>query len=176
MSSDILYGAPSLHLYELAEEAVAFDELLSMDDGEWTAEAEMLATELAAKLTAKADAFGGYLRGLETQAEAIKEEEARLAARRRAVQNKAERLKRYGLAALQLAGRPRLDGDLFTLAVQNNPPSVAITVGVDALPAQYVRTIPEQREPDKTAIRDALKRGETIDGAALITTQSLRVR
>jgi hypothetical protein len=67
-------------------------------------------------------------------------------------------------------------GDLFTLAVQNNPPSVSITVGVDALPAQYVRTIPEQREPDKTAIRDALKRGEIIDGATLTTTQSLRVR
>jgi hypothetical protein len=166
----------TLHLYDLAEEAVALDDLLSMDDGEWTTEAEMLATELAAKLTAKADAFGGYLRGLEAQAEAIKEEEMRLAARRKAAMGRADRLRRYGLMALQRMERPKVAGDLFTLAVQNNPPSVAITVGVDALPAQYVRTIPEQREPDKTAIRDALKRGETIDGAALVTTQSLRIR
>jgi hypothetical protein len=166
----------SLHLYELAEEAVALDDLLAMDEGEWTAEAEALANEWTEQLVAKADAFGSFVRSLEAQAEAIKEEEARLASRRKAVQGRADRLKRYGLMALQRMERPKVAGDLFTLAVQNNPPSVALTVGVDALPAQYVRTIPEQREPDKTAIRDALKRGEVIDGAALITTQFLRVR
>ncbi len=166
----------ALHLYDLAEEAVALDDLLAMDEGEWTAEAEALATELAGKLATKADAFGGYLRGLEAQAEAIKEEEVRLAARRKAAMSRADRLRRYGLMALQRMERPKIAGDLFTLAVQNNPPSVNITVSTDALPAQYVRIIPEQREPDKTAIRDALKRGETIDGATLTVTQSLRVR
>jgi hypothetical protein len=166
----------ALHLYDLAEEAVALDDLLAMDDGEWTCEAEMLATELAGKLAIKADAFGGYLRGLEAQDEALAAEITRLTARRRAVIARTAKLKQYGLLALQRMERPKVAGDLFTLAVQNNPPSVALTVGVDALPAQYVRTIPEQREPDKTAIRDALKRGETIDGATLTTTQSLRVR
>lgn len=166
----------SLHLYDLAEEAVALDDLLAMDDGEWTDEAEMLATELAGKLATKADAFGGYLRGLEAQDEALAAEITRLTARRRAIIARTSKLKEYGLLALQRMDRPKVAGDLFTLAVQNNPPSVALTVGVDALPPQYVRTIPEQREPDKTAIRDALKRGETIDGATLTTTQSLRVR
>lgn len=166
----------SLHLYDLAEEAVALDDLLAMDDGEWTDEAEALATELAGKLATKADAFGGYLRGLEAQDEALAAEITRLTARRRAIIARTSKLKEYGLLALQRMDRPKVAGDLFTLAVQNNPPSVALTVGVDALPPQYVRTIPEQREPDKTAIRDALKRGETIDGATLTTTQSLRVR
>jgi hypothetical protein len=164
----------ALHLYDLAEEAVALDDLLAMDEGEWTAEAEALATELAGKLATKADAFGGYLRGLEAQDEVLAAEMNRLIARRRALV--ARTAKQYGLMALQRMERPKVAGDLFTLAVQNNPPSVSITVGVDALPAQYVRTIPEQREPDKAAIRDALKRGEIIDGAALVTTQSLRIR
>ena len=166
----------ALHLYDLAEEAVALDDLLAMDDGEWTDEAEALATELTGKLATKADAFGGYLRGLEAQDEVLAAEITRLTARRRAVIARTAKLKQYGLLALQRMERPKVAGDLFTLAVQNNPPSVALTVGVDALPPQYVRTIPEQREPDKTAIRDALKRGETIDGATLTTTQSLRVR
>jgi hypothetical protein len=166
----------SMHLYDLAEEAVALDDLLAMDEGEWTAEAEALANELAGKLATKADAFGGYLRGLEAQDETLAAEIARLTARRRAVVARTAKLKQYGLLALQRMERPKVAGDLFTLAVQNNPPSVSLTVGVDALPAQYVRTIPEQREPDKTAIRDALKRGEIIDGAALVTTQSLRIR
>ena len=166
----------ALHLYDLAEEAVALDDLLAMDDGEWTDEAEALATELTGKLATKADAFGGYLRGLEAQDEVLAAEITRLTARRRAVIARTAKLKQYGLLALQRMERPKVAGDLFTLAVQNNPPSVALTVGVDALPPQYVRTIPEQREPDKAAIRDALKRGETIDGATLTTTQSLRVR
>ena len=166
----------ALHLYDLAEEAVALDDLLAMDDGEWTDEAEALATELAGKLATKADAFGGYLRGLEAQDETLAAEIGRLTARRRAVIARTAKLKQYGLLALQRMERPKVAGDLFTLAVQNNPPAVTLTVGVDALPPQYVRTIPEQREPDKTAIRDALKRGETIDGATLTTTQSLRVR
>jgi len=166
----------SLHLYDLAEEAVALDDLLAMDDGEWTDEAEALATELAGKLATKADAFGGYLRGLEAQDEALAAEITRLTARRRAVIARTAKLKQYGLLALQRMERPKVAGDLFTLAVQNNPSSVTLTVGADALPPQYVRVIPEQREPDKTAIRDALKRGETIDGATLTTTQSLRVR
>jgi hypothetical protein len=166
----------ALHLYDLAEEAVALDDLLAMDDGEWTDEAEALANELAGKLATKADAFGGYLRGLEAQDEALAAEIARLTARRRAVVARTAKLKQYGLLALQRMERPKVAGDLFTLAVQNNPPAVTLTVGADALPPQYVRVIPEQREPDKTAIRDALKRGETIDGATLTTTQSLRVR
>lgn len=166
----------SLHLYDLAEEAVALDDLLAMDDGEWTDEAEALATELAGKLAGKADAFGGYLRGLEAQDEALAAEIARLTARRRAVIARTAKLKQYGLLALQRMDRPKVAGDLFTLAVQNNPPSVNILVGTDDLPPQYVRIIPEQREPDKTAIRDALKRGETIDWATLTVTQSLRVR
>jgi hypothetical protein len=166
----------ALHLYDLAEEAVALDDLLAMDDGEWTDEAEALATELAGKLATKADAFGGYLRGLEAQDETLAAEIARLTARRRAVIARTAKLKQYGLLALQRMERPKVAGDLFTLAVQNNPPAVTLTVGADALPPQYVRVIPEQREPDKTAIRDALKRGETIDGATLTTTQSLRVR
>jgi hypothetical protein len=166
----------ALHLYDLAEEAVALDDLLAMDDGEWTDEAEALATELAGKLATKADAFGGYLRGLEAQDEALATEITRLTARRRAVITRTAKLKQYGLLALQRMERPKVAGDLFTLAVQNNPPAVTLTVGADALPPQYVRVIPEQREPDKTAIRDALKRGETIDGATLTTTQSLRVR
>jgi hypothetical protein len=166
----------ALHLYDLADEAVALDDLLAMDDGEWTDEADALATELAGKLATKADAFGGYVRTLEAQDEAIAAEIARLTARRRAIVNRTAKLKQYGLLALQRMERPKVAGDLFTLAVQLNPPSVTLTVGVDALPAQYVRTIPEQREPDKAAIRDALKRGETIDGAMLTITQSLRIR
>ena len=166
----------SLTLYELADEALALDALFAMDDGEVTAESEALALELAEMLAQKADAFGGFVRSLEANAAACRQEEERLRDRRKALENKAQWLKRVGLESLQRMDRPRVEGELFTLAVQNNPPSVVVNVLVDALPSAYVRTIPEVREPDKAAIGKALKSGEQITGCELVQTQSLRIR
>lgn len=166
----------TLTLRELSEEALALDDLLAMDDGEFTPEAEALAVGLAEQLAAKADGFGAYLRELEAQDDALAAEAARIAARKKAIAGRAARLKVYGLMALQRMERPKVAGTLFTLAVQNNPPSVQVSVGVEALPEQFVRVIPEQREADKVALKEALKRGEVIEGVALVVTQSLRVR
>ncbi len=165
-----------LTLYELADEALALDALFAMDEGEVTPESEALAVELTGKLAQKADHFGGFVRSLEAHAAACKAEEERLRERRKALENKAQWLKRVGLESLQHMQRLRVEGELFTLAVQNNPPSVVVSVLADALPAAFVRIIPEVREPDKTAIARALKAGEVIDGCALVQTQSLRIR
>ena len=166
----------SLTLYDLADEALALDALFAMDDGEVTPESEQLAVELASKLAQKADHFGGFVRTLEANAAACKAEEERLRDRRKALENKAAWLKRVGLDALQHMERPRVEGELFTLAVQNNPPSVVVHVLADALPSAFVRVIPEVREPDKAAIGKALKAGQQIDGCELVQTQSLRIR
>lgn len=166
----------SLSLYDLAAEALALDDLFAMDEGEVTPESEALALELAEKLATKADAFGGFVRNLEASATAIKAEEERLRDRRKALENKAAWLKRVGLDALQRMQRLRVEGSLFTLAVQNNPPSVLVEVLPDRLPAAFVRIIPEVREADKVAIGKALKAGELIPGCSLTQTQSLRIR
>lgn len=165
-----------LSLYDLADEALALDALFAMDDGEVTPESEELALELAAALAMKADSFGGFVKNLEASASAIKAEEERLRDRRKALENKAAWLKRVGLDALQHMQRLRVEGTLFTLAVQNNPPSVVVDVLPSLLPEAFVRVIPEVREADKVAIGKALKAGEVIEGCSLTQTQSLRIR
>jgi len=164
-----------LTLRDLAEERRALDDLLGMDAGEETPEAEALAIELTAKLVLKADAFGSYVRELEATADAIDDEIARLKARRDVLLNRVDRLKRYALMALQTMDRPRVEGTLFTLAIEKNPPSVMIAPDA-VLPAQYVRVVPASSAPDKVALRDALKRGEDIPGVELVTTTKLRIR
>jgi len=166
----------TLTLYELAEERVALDALIAMDEGEWTDEAANLADELAGKLALKADAFGGFVREMEANASAIKEEETRLASRRKSIEGKRDWLMRRALFALQTMGRNRVEGSLFTLAVQNNPPSVQVDVLPGALPAAFVRIIPQTLEADKSAIKAALKAGEIIDGCSLVQAQSLRIK
>jgi hypothetical protein len=166
----------SLTLYELSEEQAALDALVAMDQGEWTDAHEALAGELAAHMVLKADAFGAYVAGLTATVDAIRAEQDRLAVRRKALEASVARLKRYGLIALQAAGRDKIVGTLFTLGVQQNPPSVQVEVAAEALDDQYVRVIPESREINKAAIGAALKQGQTIAGCSLTSTYSLRIR
>jgi len=165
-----------LSLYELGEEVLALEDLVAMDDGEWTDTHEALQADLIAKLVTKADAFGGYVANLEHTAEACKDEEARLAKRRKACESKVDRLKRGGCLALQLMQKDEVRGTLFTLAVQSNNPSVSVSVTVDKLPAAYVRIVPEEKQADKAAILAALKTGVEIEGCELVRTKSLRIR
>lgn len=166
----------ALSLYELGEEQLALDELSAMEDGEWTPELEALAVDLLEQLVQKADAFGGYVRELEAREELLEQEIRRLQDRKKRVANRLTWMKAYGCSVLQRIGRPRIEGTRFTLALQNNPPKVDVTVLPDALPAEFVRVIPEVREPDKTALAKALKAGQEIPGVALVQTQSLRIR
>lgn len=170
----------TLTLRELAEEAVALDAILAEHDGELTPELEPVLDDLAARLAAKADDFGAYLRDLEARAEVIAEEQARLKDRRAALDERAQWLKRAGAAALERMGSKKVQGAFFTLALQANPPAVRCDVPedelLDTLPAACIRVVPERRELDRGAIRDALKRGETLRGVSLQVTTSLRVR
>lgn len=167
----------TLSLYDLSDEALALDALTAMDDGEWTPEADALHTGLMDQLIVKADAFGGYVKDLEAREEMIAAEIARLAARRKALENRLKWMTTYAAVALQRMGRPKIVGTLFTLAIQKNNPSLHITVLADALAAEYVRVKPEQREPDKKALLDAVKAGAKIDGVELAPdTYHLRIR
>jgi len=164
-----------LTLRDLAEERVALDALLAMDEGEMGADAEFLEAELVKALVLKADAFGSYVRELEATADALDDEITRLYARRSAILNRAERLKRYALMALQTMDRPRVEGTLFTLAVTANPPKVRIETETINLPTPYVRLVPASTEPDRAAISKALKAGVEIPGCSLETTYRLRI-
>jgi hypothetical protein len=173
---DVSTKEKNLSLYELSEEALALDDLAAMDDGEWLPELEELATGLIEKLVEKADAFGGYVRDLEAREEILDAEIKRLSDRKKRVATRITWMKSYGCTVLQRMGRPRIEGTRFTLALQNNPPRVDVTVLPDALPPEYVRVIPEQREPDKKALLQALKGGADIPGVSMTQTQSLRIR
>ena len=167
----------ALTLYELAEEAAALDDLTAMEDGEWTPEADALHTQLMDQLVSKADAFGGYLRELEAREEVLSTEMARLAARKKRLASRIQWMKNYAASALQRMDRPRLEGTLFTIALHKNPPSLLVNVLPDQLPEEFVRVIPEQREPDKKALMEAVKAGANIPGVELApTTYHVRVR
>lgn len=166
----------ALTLMDIAHEDNALFALLDIDQGEVTPESEALAAELVATMMKKADSVGAVLAKFGAVETVISEEIDRLSARKKSVANRAARLRQYVMMAMRTMQRDRIEGALYTLTVQNNPPRVEVSVPVESLPEAYVRVVPESREVNKAAISAALKAGATIEGCALITSQSLRVR
>jgi len=162
-------------LYVLAQDfrAVA-EKLADMDLDEQTL-ADTL-EGMAGELEVKATNTAMMIRNLEASAAAIKEAEAAMAARRKALENRAARVKDYLLANMLVAGIQKVECPYFKLAVRENPAAVEI-YEPGLIPAQYMRQPePPPPAPDKTAIKDALKDGQDVPGCKLTRGMRLEIR
>lgn len=131
---------------------------------------------MAGDLEAKATNTAFVIRNIEAHAAAIKDAEAQMAARRKAAENRAARLKDYLLANLIVAGVQKVECPYFKLAVRDNPLAVEI-YEPGLVPAEYMRQKPPPPpEPDKAAIKDALKAGQDVPGAKLTQGKRLEIR
>ncbi len=159
-----------MKLYELTESYINLLEMAEQLDEETfqnTLESIQEALEDKVENTAK------FIRCLEADIEAIKAEEKRLADRRRALEEKADRAKDYLKDQLMKAGIERVKRPTITVSIQNNPPSVNV-VDLDAIPTQYL--IPQLPKVDKKTILQRLKDGESIPGVEIQQTKGLRIR
>ena len=119
----------------------------------------------------KVENIGLFIKNLEADAKAIKEESKNLAARAKAAENKAEHLRNY--LEFCLGGEkfqtPRLSVSFRHAKKVEVDPDM-----LDAIPEQYLRF--KDPEPDKKAIGDALKAGEEIPGCGLVDSVSLIIK
>lgn len=162
-----------LNLYELSENYTNIANLL--DDP--TIEQEVITQALAtieADITTKAGDIAAVMQGIEADIEAVRAEEKRLADRRRTAENRIKWLKNYIQENMENCGIDKIKTPTFTLSIQNNPPRVEVA-DITKLPKKYVlETI--SYAPDKKALADAIKAGESVDGAHLTQGRSLRIR
>jgi hypothetical protein len=76
---------------------------------------------------------------------------------------------------MQAMGMTKIESPLFSLRLQNNPPSVDV-FEPGLIPAQFMTTPkPPEPAPNKTAIAAAIKGGEEVPGARLTQSQRLVV-
>lgn len=156
----------NVSLYELgAVYRQDFDKLLELElsDQAFLDTLESLGGELAVK----AENTVAFLRNLETTAESIKEAESKMAQRRKAIEAKAERLKKYVLEVMQANDIQRIECPLFVLSIAKNPAAVEIE-DERQIPQDYF-TSPPAPPPqlDKTLIKKALQDGFDVPGARL---------
>ena len=135
------------------------------DTGEVDGEALAAYAEYTTAAAEKLEGTACYCRELKAEAEAIKAE----AKRRKALENKSERLKAYMMPALEAMGG-KVKGVMVSLRIGTT--QAVKVLDLEALPEAF-RRIKTTIDPDKVALKKALKDGETIPGAALEERQSV---
>lgn len=130
--------------------------------------------EIKGSMIDKCANIAGLMKDLQSDIEAVKVEEKRLADRRRFTENKVRWLKGYIQEAMEQTGQDKIKTPLWTFSLQKNPPSVIID-DMGALPRRYIiETI--SQAPDKALLKKEIKEGQEIPGAHLEQGVSLRIK
>lgn len=148
----------------------ALEEAIDPETGEIVNESKL--DEIEALKDAKDESIeqiGLYFKDLAAEAEAIKAEEKNLHDRRTALENRAEGVKK----ALEKI----LKGEKFKtprLAVSYRKSEQTEITDLTKIPMEYFKW--KDPEPDKTAIKKALKAGEDVPGATLKPNMSTIIK
>nr|DAK11093.1 MAG TPA: resistance protein [Caudoviricetes sp.] len=125
------------------------------------------------EIEAKAENYAKLIRNLEADKKVYKDEEERFKKKKESTDKKIERLKRDLQASMEITGKTKIKGELFTLSIQNTKASVVVDEA--KLPEKYwTKKVTEA--PNKKELYDLLKAGEEIEGATLQENRSLRIK
>lgn len=136
--------------------------------------------EVQLDLDTKIENIGCYIKNLEAEVEAFKKEEDNLEARKKQTERKIEGLKRY-LNCYLTACYPR-DEDRAKWKFKS--PKVVLgyrksssveVPDIEKLDKKYLK-ITTKVDPDKTAIKDAIKNGEEVEGAFIKQNINLNIK
>lgn len=157
-----------MNLYELTQNYLQVLEMAENgEDLADTLEALEDAIEVKAENTAK------VIKQLEANAEMLANEARRLSERKSAIENNVRNLKSYLQDQLDKCGKTKIKGEIFTVALQNNPQSVDI-INESLIPSAYF--IQQEPKLDRKELLTHLKAGEEIAGVTIKQTKSLRIR
>lgn len=158
-------------LYEIDAQLEALLEQVDPETGELLCDMDQLEA-LSLERDRKLENLALYVKNRDAEAKAIREEEKALADRRRSLERKAERARDF-LARM-------LAGEKFTTAkvAVSWRKSEAVEIGMSFFSADANERFLRYKEPDpdKAAIKAALKAGEKITGAELVTNLNMTIK
>ena len=105
----------------------------------------------------EADGYARVIRNMEAQASAFKEEEKRIAEKRKRLESGADRLKQNLFEAMKATGKTKFKTELFSFAIQKNGGKNPVIVDVkdtSELPDDLVKIT---EAPDLDAIRQYIE-------------------
>ena len=148
------------------------EELVDGETGEILSLEEML-DQLELDQKTKIENVALYIKNINADIEAMKNEEKKMAERRKVRENQAERLKTYLSMNLQNAGYQKFETARCVLSFRKST-SVEIKDGA-ILPKEFIVTKVTEA-PDKKALLEAMKLGEMVDGCNLVEKLNLQIK
>ena len=121
----------------------------------------------------KAENLAKVIKEIESTVSVITNEISRLQSKKQALNNRVSNLKTYLQGEMEKVNKTKVKGELFTVNIQNNPPSLRVD-RTDNIPKDFF--IEQEPTLDKKALKEAVKNGEVIEGVELKQTRSLRIR
>ena len=137
-----------MNLYELTNAYLNIQELIESDE-----DYESVLDTIDDAIEIKADGYARVIRNMEAQAAAFKEEEKRLALKRKHCEAAISRLKQNLFESMKSTGKTKFKTDLFTFSIQKNGGKIPVIVDVKDtadLPDELVKIT---ESPDLEAIR-----------------------
>ena len=154
-----------MNLFELKTEyQLVAHKLQDMDLDEQTIADTLEA--FAGDLETKATNTVMVSRNMRATAAAIKEAEASMAARRKAIEARADYLDKRVFDTMIETGITKIECPYFRLSIQDNPPAVEVFDSLQ-IPADYMREVPATFTVDKVLIKKAIQDGFDVPGAKL---------
>lgn len=127
----------------------------------------------------KAENVGQYIKNLKIESDALNDEIKKLQARKKAADNKVERMKTYLMSCMNQTGINKIETARCKLTIRNNAESVIIDDEKSFI-NNYAESHKElfnfKPEISKTKIKKAIQSGEKINGAIIGRTQSIIVK
>lgn len=155
-----------MKLYEITQ---AYENLASLEDKE---EVGKYLDLIEDEFNQKAENTVKVIKNIGADIKALRDEEKRLAQKRKSLQSNQDWLKFYLQNNMERLGDKKIKAGIFNINIQKNPPSVNIK-DEELIADDYFIT---ERKLDKKKLKEDLKDGKEIDGAELTQGESLRIR
>lgn len=163
-----------MKLYEVAESFKRLQEiLLSAETEEEVLAIKEVLIGYESQFDEKVENITYLIRNFQSDVEALKKEELRLAEKRKSAERKIESLKDYLFGAFIQTGTERIKFPQFTVSIRNNPESVNVK-DITKIPNDYF--VPQPPKLNKAGLKKAIQDGEQIEGAELVRNQSIQIR
>lgn len=155
-------------LYELTEQASQLYELLQNE----VIDEQIFADTLEGMgVEEKVESYCKIIKQLKADSDMYKAEADRVSAKKKQAENGAERMKKALLEFLVQSGQKKVKAGTFSVSKTS---SQAVFISDEsALPATYL--INQPPKVDKAGIKKALKAGEEVNGAEIVTNESVRI-
>ncbi len=159
----------TIKLYEILDAEEFIKNIENIEDFE-EEELEKYSKALKIQEKNKVNAIGGYLRETELVAENAKNEAKRILEIAKFYENRAKRIKQSIQWAMESREIEKIETDRFRISFRK---SESVVVDNAILDKKFQKIIVT---PDKIAIKKAIKNGEEVIGAKIITNKNLSIK